>query len=188
MNSIFRVFVCVTPSFGRVSGAWRIRRACSSHGSGSAEVPPHAVPGWAPLRHRAHTLSPCPPFTPRDAQTMADSAPNAGGAAGGAAPPAPAGAAGAWQCCQKGLVRRVQLMCFTRRPAQPSPADITRILSCPHTPYAVARWLEYGSAVIYQQALRQDFSALDSVLDGCLTDELKEAIKREFINELEATK
>jgi hypothetical protein len=102
-----------------------------------------------------------------------DTAPSAAVGGGGAA-------AAAATCCSGGDVRG---MCFTHRPDQPSPADISRILACPHTPWAAAWWLENDDADICVRALRGDFSALDTVLGGHLTPELKEAIKGIFAEE-----
>ena len=113
----------------------------------------------------------CPNCRSVIAEDMPAAAPSAAVGGGGG------GAAAAATCCSGGDVRA---MCFTHRPHQPSPADISRILACPHTPWAAAWWLENDDADICDRALRGDFTSLDTVLGGHLTPALKEAIKGEF--------
>jgi hypothetical protein len=130
--------------------------------------------GWVKMNNK----DTCPDC--RHDLTVPYSAAASSAAVGGGGAAAAAAAAAAGTCCSGGDVRA---MCFTHRPHQPSPADISRILACPHTPWAAAWWLENDDADICDRALRGDFTCLDTVLGGHLTPALKEAIKCTFSEE-----
>ena len=104
-----------------------------------------------------------------------------GGGGGGGAPAMPVPVEPT--CCSGGDVRG---MCFfTVDRDHLTEADLAKVLTCPRTPDAVSWWLDNEDYDIHMRAMAGNFSDLDTLLGGRLPSELKEAIKRTYVEDMD---